>query len=155
MTPEQTQAKTFLTTDTHTYTDIAGSYPVNQWYSLGADTQCIALMNSQAFGAALSKTVPRKTVSGGDVIAAIGNSADFAGMDSTTLTKLQWLIQKDPVQIGDATTAAAIDNALGAYSSAKAAFDGLKTRASSVWESITGIDGAQFTQADLSEIRAS
>lgn len=148
-------AKTIFTTaNGPSYTFNGSTSSIDHRYSIGDDSSCIAYMNDLAVGTGQGKTVARATISGADVIAAIGASNDFAGMDATTLTKLQWLIQKDPVQIGDAKTASAIAGALQAYSDGKAAFDGLKARAGTVWESITGIDGAGFTQTDLSTIRA-
>ena len=151
----QTAAKTFLTTDAHSYVAFGDTQTVSGWYGLGSDGIVVALMNDQAFGAGIGKRVARSTIPGGDIIAAVGASADFAVMDPSTLNKLQWLVQKDPVSIGDAKTAAAIDNALTPYALAKVDFGALKQRGSSVWESITGVDGSSFSASDLSAIRNS
>lgn len=156
LTPAQQSAKTIFTTaDGPDYTFNEETHGIDEFYSLGNDSACIAYMNDLAVGIAQSKAVPRASIPGTDIIAAVGDSEDFAGMDGTTLGKLQWLVQKEPAPIGNAKFASGIEKALEAYDAAKAAFVALKNRPGTIWESLTQTDGAHFTQTDLTAIRAS
>lgn len=160
MTPEQTAAKAFLSSSPASFSINDETRTIAEFYAAGNDTACIAAMNDKPLGVSLNKMVPVAAVDARTVRSAIASGSEFTGMSDTVFNKLDWLMNSDPVQLVASGNVPAIGDQINAlledsYPNANAKFNELKSRAGSVWESITEVDSAQFSPVDMAEIRAS
>lgn len=150
LSPQLQAAKAFLTGPMD-YTFQGETKPLAEWFA--ADNACISAMNDSSFGSGLRKTVARARLDGNDLVDAIGASDEFSSMQPATLAQLTFLVSRASFMITP-NIVRALDQALQPFDSAKTAFDALKTRPATVWESIVRLDGAVFTQTEMNALRA-
>jgi hypothetical protein len=157
LTPEQTaDFVTFVTSNTTNYTHTdPGQAPltktISEWVSGGFDAVVSALLNNQAFGASLDKTVGRASISSSDIKAALATGAEFATMPKSDL---QFLIDGNPTfPLNHAGMVAAVDTVLEPYPGVAAAFNALKQKSASIAESITRTEGFAVSVDDAAQIR--
>lgn len=122
----------------------ADTKTLTEWYLLdttAGDTVVADTLNNQSIGAEHAKTVQRAAIDGNDLVEGIAASAEFASMQPATLAQLSFLVSRGSFR-ATPNALLALDKALTPFVTAKAALLSLKTRPSSIYEALTGIDGA-------------
>lgn len=156
LTPTQQIVKTYVTQnpDAILYEYIGFTKGLDEWFAqndTNGDEAVSQILNSQSIGAAKAKSVSRATIDGNDMVDAIGASDEFATMQPATLAQLTFLLSRSSLN-ATPKALAALGKVLGPFDTAKVAFEALKKRPASIYESLTEMDGAAIPRPEVNAL---